>query len=476
MAQDFLLSLPLLLATLWIVLLIVVEAYIQRHLVTKWLTLLGFFAVGAATLYCFPHQGFAFNEMIRFGAIQHFVNLVFLLAGILVTLISDRYLEQENIWFGEYYIVMFVSILGMMLMASAAHLSVLFIGLETMSIALYVLAGLMRRNLRSNEAAMKYFLLGSFASGFFLYGISLIYGATGEMALHRIADMLQVRPPSVLFWIGLSLLMIGLFFKISAVPFHQWTPDVYEGAPTPASAFMSTGAKAAAFAALISVASSFSGQLQGNLNWSSAVSVIAVASMVVGNVAALAQDNLKRMLAYSSIAHAGYMLVGIAAGGSEGYSAVMYYTLVYTLMNLGAFGVIALLEAEGFGNAYRDCVGLFKKSPLLAGTMAVFMLSLTGLPPFAGFVGKYKVFVAAVSSGIAWLAMVGVLASAISAYYYLRVVVSMFMQESEPISDISSTAPAFTLALVALAILLLGIFPTEVLKLTSKAIELSFLP
>lgn len=476
MAQDFLLSLPLLVATLWIVLLIVLEAFVQRHLVTKWASLLGFLAVGVSMLYGTSQQGFAFSEMIRISAVQHFVSLVFLLAGIVVTLISDRYLEEEGIWFGEYYIVMFVAVLGMMLMASAAHLAVLFIGLETMSIALYVLAGLMRRNLRSNEAAMKYFLLGSFASGFFLYGIALIYGATGELALHRIAEALQVRPISPLFWIGLSLLMIGLLFKISAVPFHQWTPDVYEGAPTPASAFMSTGAKVAAFAAIISVVSNFSGQLQGNLNWSSAVAAIAVASMLIGNVAALVQDNLKRMLAYSSIAHAGYMLVGIAAGGAEGFSAVIYYTLVYTLMNLGAFGVIALLEAEGIGNAYRDYTGLFRTSPVLASTMAIFMLSLTGLPPFAGFIGKYKVFAAAVSSGLAWLAVVGVLASAVSAYYYLRVVVSMFMLEAEHIEAVPAALPAFALAAVAIAVVLLGIFPTEVLKLTSKAIELSFLP
>jgi NADH-quinone oxidoreductase subunit N len=296
------------------------------------------------------------------------------------------------------------------------------------------------------------------------------------MALHRIADVLQLRGASPLFWIGLSLLMLGLFFKISAVPFHQWTPDVYQGSPTPAAAFMSTGAKAAAFAAIISVISNFSAQLQGNLNWSVAVSVVAVATMIVGNVAALAQEQLKRMLAYSSIAHAGYMLVGIAAGGAEGFSAVIYYTLIYTLMNVGAFSVLALLESEGLGATYSDCAGVFKDSPLLAGAMAIFMLSLAGLPPFGGFIAKYKVFAAAVSAGMAWLAVVGVLASAVSAYYYLRVIVAMFMQEKNQPLKLPMTASSLTLAVVALAVLLLGIFPTEVLKLTTKAIELGFAP
>jgi NADH-quinone oxidoreductase subunit N len=476
MAQDFLLSLPILVATLWIVLLIVCEAAFQRHLLTKYLSLIGFVGVAAATVYVFPQQGFAFSEMIRAGAVQHFANFIFLLAGVIVTLTSDRYLEEEKIWFGEYYIIMFISVLGMMLMASAANMTVLFIGLETMSIALYVLAGLMRRDKRSSEAAMKYFLLGSFASGFFLYGIALIYGATGEMALHRIAEVLQLRGTSPLFWIGLSLLMLGLFFKISAVPFHQWTPDVYQGSPTPAAAFMSTGAKAAAFAAIISVISNFSAQLQGNLNWSVAVSVVAVATMIVGNVAALAQEQLKRMLAYSSIAHAGYMLVGIAAGGAEGFSAVIYYTLIYTLMNVGAFSVVALLESEGLGATYSDCTGIFKDSPLLAGAMAIFMLSLAGLPPFGGFIAKYKVFAAAVSAGMTWLAVVGVLASAVSAYYYLRVIVAMFMQEKNQPLKLPMTSSSLTLAVVALAVLLLGIFPTEVLKLTTKAIELGFAP
>ncbi|MFN3427408.1 MAG: NADH-quinone oxidoreductase subunit N [Candidatus Thermochlorobacter sp.] len=476
MLHDFLLSLPILTATLWVVLLIVIEALLQRRLITKYLSLVGFAVVGASTVYVFGQQGFAFSEMVRASTISHFANFVFLLSGAIVTLISDRYLEEECIWFGEYYVMMFISILGMMLMASAAHMAMLFIGLETMSIALYILAGLMRRDRRSNEAAMKYFLLGSFASGFFLYGIALIYGATGELALHRIAEVLQLRGTSPLFWIGLSLLMIGLFFKISAVPFHQWTPDVYQGAPTPAAAFMSTGAKAAAFAAIISVASNFAAQLQGNLNWSSAVAIIAVASMIVGNVAALVQEELKRMLAYSSIAHAGYMLVGIAAGGAEGFSAVIYYTLVYTLMNIGAFSVVALLEAEGLGTSYSDCAGVFKKSPLLAGAMAIFMLSLAGLPPLAGFIGKYKVFAAAVSAGMTWLALIGVLASAISAYYYLRVMVSMFMREPDQPLKLQTAGATLTLACVALAIVLLGIFPTEILKLTSKAIELGFAP
>jgi NADH-quinone oxidoreductase subunit N len=316
--------------------------------------------------------------------------------------------------------------------------------------------------------------LGACSSGFFLYGISLIYGATGEMTLFKIGIYLQENGATSLFWVGLSLMMVGFLFKISAVPFHQWTPDVYEGSPTPSTALMSTASKAAAFMALITVLLNVSSQTDNNANWRFALSAIAVLTMVVGNIAALSQENLKRMLAFSSIAHAGYMLVGVVAANDSGYGAVLYYALVYSLMNIGAFGVIALLEQHRAFTCASDYAGLFKEKPLLAGVMALFMLSLTGIPPFAGFIGKYKLFAAAVESGLSWLAVVGVLASAVSAYYYLRVVIFMFMREPQAEKQFDSVAISPTLLLIALLVFLLGIFPTGMLGFVSEAMKFAF--
>jgi NADH-quinone oxidoreductase subunit N len=470
---DLFLALPITFATLWAVLLLVIEATSKRAQLTFSLTSIGFLVLIAMTI--IPNeQGYAFGTMLRLSPYAQFANFVFALSGLLIITLSQSYLVKENIHFGEYYISVFIATIGMMLMACAANMIVLFIGLETMSIALYVLAGVMRKDLRANEAAMKYFLLGAFSSGFFLYGISLIYGATGEMTLFKIGIYLQENGATSLFWVGLSLMMVGFLFKISAVPFHQWTPDVYEGSPTPSTALMSTASKAAAFMALITVLLNVSSQTDNNANWRFALSAIAVLTMVVGNIAALSQENLKRMLAFSSIAHAGYMLVGVVAANDSGYGAVLYYALVYSLMNIGAFGVIALLEQHRAFTRASDYAGLFKEKPLLAGVMALFMLSLTGIPPFAGFIGKYKLFAAAVESGLSWLAVVGVLASAVSAYYYLRVVIFMFMREPQAEKQFDSVAISPTLLLIALLVFLLGIFPTGMLGFVSEAMKFAF--
>jgi len=468
--HDLFLALPIVFATLWAVLLLIFEATAKRAKLTFSLTTIGFLALLAMTL-IMNEQGYAFGEMLRISPYAQFANFIFVLSGLLVVTLSQSYLVKENIHFGEYYIIVFIATLGMMLMACAANMVVLFIGLEIMSIALYVLAGVMRKDLRANEAAMKYFLLGAFSSGFFLYGISLIYGATGEMTLFKIGIYLQENGATPLFWVGLSLVMVGFFFKISAVPFHQWTPDVYEGSPTPSTALMSTASKAAAFTALITVVLNVSSQTDNNANWKFALSTVAVLTMVVGNIAALSQENLKRMLAFSSIAHAGYMLVGVVAANDAGYAAVLYYALVYSLMNIGAFGVVGLLEQHrAFTNA-SDYAGLFKEKPLLAGVMALFMLSLTGVPPFAGFVGKYKLFAAAVESGLSWLAVVGVLASAVSAYYYLRVVIFMFMREPQTETHFDGIALSSTLVWIAFFVFMLGIFPTGMLRFSGEAIK-----
>ncbi len=468
--HDLLLALPITFATFWTILLIVVEATAKRAQLTFSLTSIGFLILIVMMLFS-NEQGYAFGEMLRLSPYSQFANFVFALSGLLVLTLSQSYLAKENIHFGEYYLIVFMATLGMMLMACAAHLVVLFIGLEIMSIALYVLAGMRRKDPRANEAAMKYFLLGAFSSGFFLYGISLIYGATGEMTLFKIGIYLQENGATSLFWIGLSLMMVGFLFKISAVPFHQWTPDVYEGAPTPSTALMSTASKAAAFTALITLALNVSSQTDKNSNWTVALSTVAVLTMVVGNIAALSQENLKRILAFSSIAHAGYMLVGIVAGNDAGYSAVLYYTLVYSLMNIGAFGVIALVEQHRKLTNASDYAGLFKEKPLLAGVMALFMLSLIGIPPFGGFIGKYKLFAAAIEAGFSWLAVVGVLASAVSAYYYLRVVIFMFMRESREENQFTDVALSPTLVLIALLVFLLGIFPTGMLRFAGEAMK-----
>ncbi|MCS6988944.1 MAG: NADH-quinone oxidoreductase subunit N [Chloroherpetonaceae bacterium] len=468
--QDLTLAFSITFATLWSVLLIVVEATAKRAALTYALTSVGFLLLITMTI--FPsEQGYAFSEMLRVSPYSQFANFVFALSGLLVVTLSQGYLVRERIHFGEYYVIVFIATLGMMLMASAGNMAVLFIGLETMSIALYVLAGIMRKDKLANEAAMKYFLLGAFSSSVFLYGVALIYGATGEMTLFKIGIYLQENGASPLFWIGLALLTMGFLFKISAVPFHQWTPDVYEGAPTPSAALMSTASKAAAFVAFITVILNVSSQTENNANWQLALSTVAVLTMVVGNLAALAQENLKRMLAFSSIAHAGYMLVGVVAASDEGYGAALYYSLVYSLMNIGAFGVIALIERHREGVNAADYAGLFKEKPALAGVMALFMLSLTGVPPLAGFVGKYKLFAAAVESGMSWLAIVGVLASAVSAYYYLRVVIFMFMREPQTENQFDGVATSPTLVIIALLVFLLGIFPTGMLRFASEAMK-----
>jgi NADH-quinone oxidoreductase subunit N len=357
-------------------------------------------------------------------------------------------------------------------MAGANDLIVVFLGLETMSLALYVLAGFFRTEIQAGEASMKYFLLGAFASGFFLYGIALIYGATGSTNLDKIGAAVRAgAAKEPLLLIGFALLLVGFGFKISAVPFHMWTADVYEGAPTSVTAFIATGSKAAAFTALLRVLLASLRPLQGEWVW--LFWVLAVLSMTLGNVVALAQQNLKRMLAYSSIAHVGYMLVGIVAGGGLGGGSVLFYLLVYTFTTAGAFGVILLLErggAEAVGVA--DTAGLAARSPLAALALTLFLLSLVGIPPTAGFVGKFYLFGAAVRGGYIWLAVIGVLNSAAAAYYYLRIVVNMYMREPEGVPAVVMPSFAGGLAVVVAlwGIIQLGVFPAPLFDLAQSAV------
>ncbi|HUI65006.1 MAG TPA: NADH-quinone oxidoreductase subunit N [Bacteroidota bacterium] len=409
----------------------------------------------------------AFGGMLSTGGFANFFSVVFCASGILCVLLSKAYIERVGIAHGEYYGLILFAVAGMMLMAGAADLMVFFIGLELMSVSFYVLAGFARGILPSNEAALKYFLLGAFATGFLLYGIALIYGATASTALDSVLRHAPSLAHSPVFLIGLALLSIGLMFKVAAVPFHMWVPDVYEGAPTTVSAFMSTGGKAAAFAGFLLVFKPLVFTTDPTLR--EVLAVVSAISMVAGNVIAIAQTSVKRMLAYSSIAHAGYILTGVVAANSAGTNGVLFYLMSYTLMNVGAFGVVSLLErGDGTMLKFDDCAGLSRRSPLIAALTALFMFSLAGIPPFAGFFGKYYVFTGAVEAGFTWLAIVGVLMSAVSVYYYLRLVVLMYFSEQEG----GSYAPVqmaglAALVIAAIALIGFGVFPSTLLGLTT---------
>jgi NADH-quinone oxidoreductase subunit N len=362
----------------------------------------------------------------------------------------------------------------MMLMAAGTHLIIIFLGLETMSISIYILAGMMREDRKSVESALKYFLLGAFATCFLLYGIALLYGATGSLYLQDIAVYISsknlLRNPMLLM--SLVFLTIGFGFKIASVPFHMWTPDVYEGAPTSITAFMATGVKAAGFAAFVRVFFSALPALQPY--WKEIMWILAVATMTVGNIIALSQSNIKRMLAYSSIAHAGYILVAFTAGNELGIASILFYLLAYVFMNIGAFTVVILLGKKGKENTLlSDYAGLGYHHPLLAIAMAIFMFSLAGIPPTAGFMAKFYVFSAAVKAGYYWLAIIGVLNSAVAAYYYLRVLIHMYFREPERNLAIGGFAPAAILVIIIAlwGVLNMGILPSAFLALARQSIQ-----
>ena len=415
-----------------------------------------------------------FSGMVVADNYAVFFKVVFGIICLLTILISIGYTRQQGIGTGEYYVLVLFSTVGMMLMAAGTNLLTIFLGLETMSISIYVLAGIKRTDPRSVESAMKYFILGAFATGFFLYGVALVYGATGSFNLKEIASFLSAsgsagRTPLVI--IGIGLLTIGFGFKVATVPFHMWTPDVYEGAPTSITAFMATGIKAAAFAGLVRVFYSALGVFQPD--WIAIMWLLSVATMTVGNIVAISQSNIKRMLAYSSIAHAGYILVAFTAGNELGTSSILYYLLAYAFMNIGAFAIVILLGRKGEENTLiSDYAGIGFKYPLLAASMTIFMLSMAGIPPLAGFMGKFYIFSAAVKAKLYWLAIIGVLNSALSVYYYLRVTVVMYFREAERDMTGLAFSPAGVIGvIIAVAgVLYLGIFPSSVLALARASI------
>ena len=408
--------------------------------------------------------GTQFNEMFKVDNFSLFFNIIFLVSTILVVLISMSYLDRGDRKQGPYYLLILLATLGMMLMAAGNELIIVFLGLELMSLSLYVLAGYFRESPASSEAGMKYLLLGAFASAFFLYGIALIYGGAGTTSVPEIAAAITADDKSPLLLAGMFLLVVGFGFKVAIVPFHQWAPDVYEGAPTTIAAFISAGPKAAGFAAFLRIFMEALPNLQ--VEWSGVLILLAMLTMTVGNVIAIAQTNIKRMLAYSSIAHAGYVLIGLAAANNDGISSAMLYLLIYCVMNIGAFGAVILAKTEdGESLMISDYAGLGTRKPLLAMFMGVMLLSLAGFPPTAGFVGKFYIFKAAVGAGHIWLVIIGAINTAISAFYYLRVVVTMYMREPEEELEFSPYASTLVVGLIlaVVGIFLIGILPSLML-------------
>ncbi|HSD66704.1 MAG TPA: NADH-quinone oxidoreductase subunit N [Vicinamibacteria bacterium] len=421
-----------------------------------------------------PARGTVMAGAVTADELSLFLHALILGIAAAAVLLSPSYLRTNGMEGGEYYALLLFSTVGMLGLVSSLELVSIFVALEIMSIALYGMAGMDRRRVESQEAALKYFVTGAFASAFLLYGIALLYGVSGSTQLEKVQRAVAVLSPesSTLAVLGVAMLLVGFGFKVGSVPFHMWVPDVYEGAPTPATAFMSAGVKAAAFGALLRVFDSALPALAAH--WRPLVAVLAIVTMVVGNLAALAQTNLKRMLAYSSVAHAGYVLTALVAAPIVAGEAVLFYLVAYAAVNLGAFGAIAALAREGREPlALRDVAGLAERRPALAAALASFLVSLTGIPVTAGFVGKFYLFNAAVSVGRVgvMLALVGVVMSVVSAYYYLRVVVAMYMRDPVGEDDWSPVSPAasFTLAAAAALTIALGVWPSPMLTLARLA-------
>ena len=399
---------------------------------------------------------------------------IYMSVAILTVFVSKHYIAENEMNFGEYYVLLLTSVSGMMFMTSGLDLLVIFIGLEVMSISSYILVGMKRKVAEANEAALKYLLLGAFSTGFLLYGISLLYGATGSTLLPTIITEIQKNGSgNPLVIVGMALVVVAMSFKIAIVPFHMWTPDVYTGAPTPVTGFLSGAAKAAGFAAFIRVL--MTGIPLDSANWENLLWLLAVLTMTVGNVMALQQNEVKRMLAYSSIAHAGYVLVAIVVGSTSAISGVIFYSCAYALMGTGAFGILTIRDAGRLPRTFDDLAGYGKRNPTLALLMSLFIFSLVGLPLTGGFIGKFQIFSAALQEGWIWLTVIGILNSALSVYYYLRVITFMYMREGAlpegaMVSGNTSGFAMTGLLGTAVAVLYLGLFPDRILELASLSI------
>jgi NADH-quinone oxidoreductase subunit N len=471
---DYIRILPELILSLFGIVVMVLDPLVDEKKTQK---MLGFIALGGtvagllATWYMAQSPGLAFSNMVKVDRFSVFFHVLVIGIAAVVILSSFEYMAVQRIRAGEYYALILFGVVGMALMSSAVELVLIFIALEISSISTYILAGFRRNQASSSESSLKYFLLGSFATAFFLYGVALMFGATGFTNIDLISQKLQTPPVPLLVYVAMALMFVGLGFKVAAAPFHVWTPDVYEGAPAPIVGFMSTAPKAAAFAVLLRVVFTINAPGRFGLLW-----VAAALSMTLGNVGALVQSNVKRLLAYSSIAHAGYLLVAFAMTSSEnsvaGISAAMFYTAAYAAMNVGAFAVVSHFANENERYVtLEDYEGLGRTSPLLAATLTLFLLSLIGIPMTGGFFAKFYVFSAAVKAHLIWLTLIGVVNSAIGAYYYLRIIVVMYMRESRkevPVTPIPFGLGA-ALAVSIVATVYLGVLPNRVLQYTQQS-------
>ena len=471
MVQDLLFTAPFTFLSVMAIIAMVLDALIVNSsritFIFSAITLLISGILGIST---FGLHGIGFNGMVTGGGFAAYFDILFSIGGLLTILTSRQYLQRENIEHDEFYSLVLFAVAGMMLIAHSNHLLILFIGIEVMSVSFYILSGYMRNNAKSVESSLKYFLLGAFATGFLVYGIALIYGSTGSMDYNQIALNINNNALNfpALLPVGVALIVIGLSFKAAAFPFHQWAPDVYQGAPTIVTAFMSTAGKAAAFAEFIPIVTVLMPSAPVKLQMIFAV--MSAATMLIGNISALAQSNIKRMLAFSSVAHAGYIMMGLVSGSQYGYGGIVFYLTAYMFMQIGSFIIVAILERNG--EKYlelSDYAGLSKRHPVLAAFMAIFMLSLAGIPPFAGFFGKYFLFTAAIDAGFLWLTLVGVLSSIISVYFYIGLIVKMYFTEPEGQREDNEVGMSGLSLIITIAgVIVLGILPSGILSIASN--------
>ncbi len=467
---DLIALAPVIVLSFFAMMVLVVDLFGGRNkTLLVFISLVGLLMTAISAFAKNPIPAYSFNDSYIVDHLSLFFICIFTISSALAILLSVEYNEREGIRAGEYYALILFCTVGMILLASSTDMIMIFLGIEIVSICLYVLAGIRRDNLRSNEAALKYFLLGAFATGFLLYGMTMVYGSTGSTNLFKIAEVVQnpSAQSNPLLLMGLVLLIIGFGFKVASVPFHMWAPDVYQGAPTPITAFMAVGPKAAAFAAFFRVFAETFPEMAPS--WEILLSTIAVLSMFFGNLGAIMQTNIKRMLAFSSISHAGYILMAVIAKNSLGASSLLFYMLAYAFTTFGIFGIIILLGRKGEENLeIENYSGLAYRHPILALSMTVFLLSLGGLPPFAGFIAKFYIFSAAIQEGLVTLVIIAVLNSAISFYYYLKVVVFMYMKEPEAEFKISLTPLTLFVVFIGVTVTIsLGIFPGSIIALAS---------
>jgi NADH-quinone oxidoreductase subunit N len=471
--QEFYNILPLVILGGGILISLVIEMYWSKsEIVLPWFSIIVFVVAGFYSLSTVNKVSVVFQNMLATGGDVNIFYFIFTFGAAIICLLSIDYLKKYGAYFGEFYILLQTSVLGMMFMAGAKDLFMIFLGLELMSISFYALAGLNRKSLKANEASLKYFLLGAFATGFIVYGIAFIYGTAQSTSIAVIVGKFGNLSHNLLFITGVLLFLIGFSFKIAAFPFHMWVPDVYEGSSTTVAGLFSTGGKAAAFAAIIVTLGSIFNGIDHNI-FEPYLATIAVLSMLFGSIVAISQNNVKRMLAYSSIAHAGYMLIGLAAGNYDGIAGIIFYLAAYTFMNLGAFGIVAMIEGKNETNLTLDSYsGLASRQPLLAAMLSLFMFSLAGIPPFAGFFGKYYVFIAAIKAHLTWLAIVGVISSVISVYFYLRIVVLMYFKDAELDVKVEESNTGLLAVMVSvLLVIVIGIAPGSLINLISSFLK-----